>query len=160
LVEQLPRIPVPREIVFQSAEEGTLSCYASRVDDSTGLGSDLADALSTNRLALQLNFPLREFPKDDVKTSQWLISLALTPFLRDSGILGRLVADRPCQACIGERLFVRARDGRSETWPVDELPPSMQNAFDENAGSVAQGDDDELTKVQDSDDVQMTVIGW
>jgi hypothetical protein len=36
----------------------------------------------------------------------------------------------------------------------------MQNAFDENAGSVAQGDDDELTKVQDSDDVQMTVIGW
>ncbi len=122
LVKVLPRVPVPREIVYQSAEEGRIMCYSSRVEDSTGLGADLVEAFSTNRVVLRLNFPVWPMPDSDLKTAQWLVSLSLSPFLREQGILGRILPDSQCQACLGEEVFVKPWEPVPLTWPHGTVP--------------------------------------
>ncbi len=122
LVKLLPRIPIPREIVYQSAEEGAIRCYSSRIEDSTGLGADLLEAFSTNRVAVRVSFPAVPSPQNDVQTAQWLLSLALAPFIREQGLLGRLLVDTQCRACLGDKAFVQPWESVPMTWPNGDVP--------------------------------------
>ena len=113
LARALPRIPVPREIVFQaraarvaqSAPGGSapLDCYSSRLDLEADevLGSKLPMA----RVALRFELPLENSPATDAELSRTLAAWALTPFWnpQEQAIPSKLMPDRLCRVCLGEK---------------------------------------------------------
>jgi hypothetical protein len=116
LDQLLKSIPVPREIYFQGVREGypgELGCFAS------GLTPEapplIGFQLMPNRLELVVRIP----PLRPLKTNQdvqlLLLSWVLRPFrdARRNQIEARVVPDRLCRLCIGEKNLVRA----------DSIPP-------------------------------------
>lgn len=121
--QHLARIPVPREIFFQSTEEGQLRCYAARLD------------LEFDRVPLfGFRWPLtRAFVRTTLSASlvsadkpesagNFLSGVALGPFFATTGmgwaIPARLVPDTICKPCLGERGMLTPRDPPPRLWPA------------------------------------------
>jgi hypothetical protein len=120
LAATLPRLPVPREIVFQSADaDDQLGCYSSRLD----LEADevLGFKAPKARLELRLRFPQERAPKDDEETERMLVAWALTPFWGDRpserALPGVIVPVAICKACIGEKNLLDKRKSAPVYWP-------------------------------------------
>ena len=119
---ELLRIPVPREIVFQSPEKGHYTCYSARVDlEANQLWGGLK--VPTDRLSILMRFPLTKHPSNDEETVRVLAAWALTPIWKEgSGKKGRqlsakIVPDRLCRRCLGEKDFLSEGDPDHLLWP-------------------------------------------
>jgi hypothetical protein len=114
----IPRIPVPREVFFQSYDEqGKISCYSSRFDvEANEVGGF---RLPFGRTALRVQLPLDPEPKDDAEMRMQLMAWALTPFwdrVKDT-LPSRLVMDTVCRQCLGEKTMLGPDTPAPFMWP-------------------------------------------
>lgn len=115
------RIPVPREIFFQTLDlenEGTLECYSSRLDieKDEWLGAKGPSSWETSLL-----FPLSD-PKileSDEEFIREATAWMLTPFFDPDthAMRSRLVADKYCRQCIGEKEMLTPKSPPTPYWP-------------------------------------------
>jgi hypothetical protein len=118
----LARIPVPREIFFQSWNEGNANCYASRID----LESDELLHVKVpfrGQKSLQLEFPLMETLGSDADLVRVLGSWALTPIWKEDGSFldSKIVPDSICRKCLGENAMFHPGTGvEPELWPPEK----------------------------------------
>lgn len=115
--EALKTIPVPREIFFQSKEEGTLTCYSARlapqVDDSI-----LSLKRWLHKFRLNIVFPMEKIPQTDEETLMLLETWGIAPFWNPSrtSIIGRVVPAETCKKCMGDQVF-NPSEGIPPEWP-------------------------------------------
>lgn len=121
----LPKIPVPREIVFQ-AEAHENSCYAARLQVEAGRVLDIK--LPGKKTYLKIRFPLEKPPKTEAEMRRLVLSWALAPlFDRDNPgqFKAKIVPDHLCKKCMGKReLYNPARDVPPVFWPEKALTPA------------------------------------
>jgi len=119
LREKFPRLPVPRELFFQTYEEGQLQCYSSRVD----LEKD--EVLWTKvpfwgRL-VKISFPIDPLPKTDEESVLLLLSWVLTPFWHEGEgkryFQSWIMTDTVCERCFGDKDLLRPSDPPGRLWP-------------------------------------------
>jgi hypothetical protein len=135
LKELIPRLPVPREIVFQAEEEKELRCFTSRLDlDAEKV---FGVKLPFNRYRLKLEFPLARVPSRDRDIVHLLMSWVITPFFRQDPreIVARPVPEAICARCFeGSRLYKPWEVPGywpeileiPETHPADESPDAVE----------------------------------
>ncbi|MCM2276650.1 MAG: hypothetical protein NDJ89_01070 [Oligoflexia bacterium] len=120
LVERLGRIPVPREIVFQSRESGRLECYASRLELEADELRMLGVKWPLKATRLRLGFPLA--PEElQLEGSSLLVSWSLRPFFQGSReeILSKVVPELLCAACIGRENLLSPLGPPPRHWPEE-----------------------------------------
>lgn len=113
----LAAIPVPREIFFQSNEDGRLECYSSRLQIES---NEIAGfKMPIKKTSVKVDFPLVQPPKDDDETRALLLTWALTPFWdrADGTLVSHLVPSQICTACLGEKTKLGPTDPEPQTWP-------------------------------------------
>jgi hypothetical protein len=117
--ERLSKLPVPREIFFQSHEEGPLSCYSARLN----LESDEIPVLGVkwplSRTVVRVDLPLTKPLDSDQKTIQLLASWVLSSYFTEESdeILSRLVPDHLCGKCFQKAKFYKNDDALPVLWP-------------------------------------------
>lgn len=118
--ELLAKIPVPREIFFQSDEKGGLSCYSARLD----LESDDVPAVGVKwpltKTWVRIDFPIETgIPETDRKMVLLLASWSLAPFFdeEDSTVTSRYVPERFCIKCLGDKNLIRPGGPPIRLWP-------------------------------------------
>jgi hypothetical protein len=119
---ELPVIPVPREIVFQSPERGQYTCYAARIDlEANQIWGELK--LPTDKLAVVLRFPLAKPPTNSEETIRVLAAWALTPIWGESSgkkgrqLTAKIVPDGLCRRCLGNKDFQAEGSLDHLLWP-------------------------------------------
>jgi len=120
LKDVLPVIPLPREIVFQSDEEGQMRCYSSRLDIE-------ADELfyvkvPKAKVALKIDFPVPKMPANNAEMRLMLLSWVLAPFRNPSigdKIEASLMPDPICRRCMGEKNMFTPQMPPPYEWPSD-----------------------------------------
>jgi hypothetical protein len=114
----LPRIPVPREIFFESNDEGRVLCYSARLNIEANETAGLK--LPTHRLDVRVDFPILAFPTTDDETRMLLLSWALAPFWNENmrSLSAHIVPDALCNACLGEKNRLKPKDPTPVPWPA------------------------------------------
>lgn len=123
--ELLGRVPVPREIFFQSREEGELLCYSSRVNIEADEIRALGVKWPLSKTVLNVTFPISEAPggapgsAGEIDIRSLLLSWSLAPFFKEgkSELEAFIVPDRICQVCLGEKAFLGPNDPAPPAWP-------------------------------------------
>jgi hypothetical protein len=107
-----PRLPVPREIFFQSNAEGSIRCYSSALPPDLG------------RVAVRLSFPLEGLAQDDPQAflrrlGTWTIAAYWPRGQAEAGsaIRARITPDSICRACLGAGNLVTEFDPPPLTYP-------------------------------------------
>ena len=115
--EVLPKIPLPREIVFQSNEEGSLGCYSSRLNIE-------ADELfwvkvPKAKTVLDIMVPsVFEEAANEEAFRLLLLSWMIAPFYDDKNYIpSTVMPDVFCIACMGERNMSKATKAPIVLWP-------------------------------------------
>ncbi len=116
--QTLSRVPVPREIVFQSPSEGSLECYSSRLDLEANevAGFDLP----FRQRGTSLSLPLAKVPADDQATRRWLSSWILSLFWDEGhrGFRSKILPKSLCKKCLGNDVSFEMPYGvELPTWP-------------------------------------------
>ncbi|MCM2322762.1 MAG: hypothetical protein NDJ90_05835 [Oligoflexia bacterium] len=121
LLETLERLPVPREIVFQSRESGRMICYASRLDLEWDEVASLAVKSPLKVTRLRLEFPVSAHLADAEQVKAVLTAWSLRPFLlgEREEILSKVVPDELCRACLGQGSFIGPFDPPQRHWPEE-----------------------------------------
>lgn len=119
--EILPRIEVPREIIYQSAAtpKDDPYCYATRLnvekDRWFGKWGEL------NPLALRIDFPLLKLPETKEEMKALLIAWMLAPIWEEKAAVRSLkayvVPDSVCERCFTEGVRIHPLDPRPPLWP-------------------------------------------
>lgn len=117
----LSRLPVPREIFFQSNDnsDGVLQCYSSRLnlEKEKILAGTVTSPLS--RSVLKLKFPLQVYPRDDEQMNLMFLTWVLSPFFRENGkIPSRIVPHALCERCFTEKRLLKPDGPPPVYWPV------------------------------------------
>lgn len=123
--KNLSRIPVPREIIFQSQIERRISCYSSRID----IEQDEMMGVKVpflGKQSMKLPLPISREIGNDPALLRLLSAWSVTPFWKEDGrfVRARLVPDAICRKCLGEKGMVVEEVGRPphQQWPsVDDL---------------------------------------
>lgn len=122
VARMLGRIPMPREILFQSVEEGHLDCYSSRLDIEAD--EVLGAKVPTSRVEVRVDLPLALAPQDDASLARMLAGWALTPFWslpegKSGAVSARIVPSRMCLKCLGKEREDpnEAFDTHPGSWP-------------------------------------------
>jgi hypothetical protein len=110
LREKLPRIPVPREILYQSTDEGELGCYSTRLDIEAD--EIFKVKLPKDKVALTLSLPLRSVPAEDKGLIELMGTWSLAPLWNPDGhrLTARVVPSVICRQCLGEKEMLRKLD--------------------------------------------------
>lgn len=129
LRETLPRIPVARELFFQSNEyAGRMYCYASRLEVEANeiLGVRLPGA----QYELKVELPLKQVPQNGPETLRLISAWSLTPFFngKNGVVRAKIVPDPICRRCIGEKEMLRDDHPDPSFWPVPIPSPSISPA--------------------------------
>jgi hypothetical protein len=119
LREKLNRIPVPREIFFQSKDEEQLSCYSARLaiqdEEFLGIRSTL------QHLDLNITFPLTESPQSNEELLMLLKTYAIAPFWTQESegkrLISRPVPQTLCEKCLGKKNLFLDKDALPPLWP-------------------------------------------
>jgi hypothetical protein len=123
LLRLLPTIPVPREIVFQSPDLGTIQCFSSRLnieaDRVVGFRLPVAKA------GLLISFPIRTELDSDEAVYRLVLAWALTPLWNDGSfgleekgkLQAQVMPDRLCKTCVGEKDFITDPETFEPLWP-------------------------------------------
>lgn len=118
------RLPVPREIFFQSNEGGPLGCYSSRLAIES---NELAGfKLPIHKTALRIEIPFKPLPKTDAEMRMVLMTWVLTPFWKrkENTLSAHIVPDVICRRCLGEKTMLGPTDPKPISWPSDAPPPT------------------------------------
>ncbi len=122
LRRELPRIPVPREILFQAQnEEGALECFSARL--TLELDQKMGFRLPIEKWALQLTVPYQPPIASDSELEREFQSWVLTPIWSagsENGIPAQIVPDAICKRCLGESVFLKELPSEPDalpTWP-------------------------------------------
>lgn len=117
LAQSLPRLPVPREIFFQSIERGDLECFSSRLDLEKNRYLGIGIPLS--RWDLQVTWPPESVPKSTDELRKILLGWSLRPFWTDEERLKVLyVPEHFCRKCLEDAWLKEVGpDVTSEIWP-------------------------------------------
>ncbi len=123
LREVAPELPMPREIVFQSAESGSLQCYSARVDvDASQLMGFHVPII--RKLAVRLDLPvsLKDVPSNDASMVDLLTTWVIALFWSENPgegetLLAKLVPEIICRRCMGEKNMLKATDPPQAPWP-------------------------------------------
>ena len=112
----LDKIPIPREIFFQSNDEGSVNCYSSRIDidedDTLKIKSNL------QHHELRIAFPLKKIPETEEEMTLLLATWSLAPFFDTSSQLNvKLVSTSMCGKCMGEKNMFLSTDKLPPQWP-------------------------------------------
>jgi hypothetical protein len=93
--QHLSRLPVPREIIFQSSQGGRISCYGARVD------LDRIDWM--NKVRVLISLPLDATPVTSEETVRQLLIWSITPLFEAETrtTSARVVPQDLCSRCIG-----------------------------------------------------------
>jgi hypothetical protein len=112
----LSKIPVPREIFFQSNDEGKLGCYNSRIPI---VQQELGIQAALHHLRVKIAFPLESLPQTDEETLMLLATWAIIPYWDSDkkSILSKAVPSEICSKCIGERNLYHELDSLPPQWP-------------------------------------------
>jgi len=131
LDELLSEIPIPREIYFQGVREGKkheIDCFAS------GLTPEASPLIGVRIMSETLDLAVRVPPVRPLKTNQdvrlLLLSWVLRPFWEPqrNQIEARVVPDRLCRLCIGEKNLVRSDSiPPIPLWPTEEDNEATQS---------------------------------
>lgn len=124
LKQALPKISVPREIMYQGYEvkgkDQKILCYASRmnIEANQWMGLELPMA----KWALKLSIPLPSAPDappaTDDELQRTLVTWALTPFRDESGhFRAKIVPDAICRQCLGEKGMLKKPVEDAFFWP-------------------------------------------
>lgn len=126
LKKTIPRIPVPREIFFQSDAkkdlQGAMECFSARLP----IESDEVPALGLKwpllRTQLEIDFPLEVPPASSAMLIRLLATWVLTPFFEEeSGELrSTLVPKALCRRCLGEKRLLGPHEPMPIFWPGSE----------------------------------------
>lgn len=118
LRDTLPRIAMPREIVFQSNDEGKLLCYSSRFDVEADQVMSLKVPL-IKKMSVRLDFPIKKPPLKDDETILLLTSWAISPLWDPDTkrIDARIMPDRICATCMGEKNMLTPDGAPPVLWP-------------------------------------------
>jgi hypothetical protein len=116
LKDRLPRIPVPREIVFQAPEEQSLRCYASALDLEKE--KVLGVKIPFKGYHLKLDFPGQPIPKEDGDLLLLIATWSLTPFFDPATreIVAKLVPETACRRCFTGSSYFTLEDAPG-FWP-------------------------------------------
>jgi hypothetical protein len=115
--QTLEKIPVPREIFFQSNDEGPLSCYNSRIEIVENFFGRVANF--RHRIEIQIRMPLSQVPKTDEQTLMLLQTWAMSPFFKEGEFLffSKVVPDEICMKCMGRKNMFSEIDSLPPLWP-------------------------------------------
>ena len=122
LTALLKKLPIPREIVFESLSPGGRECYTSRIDvmadDYFGI------RLPVGKVALRLHFPLKHTFADDAELTRQMAAWVLSLFYRaDEGVFPAKIFPRSyCDRCLGARAPETANDPKPVLWPSVPYP--------------------------------------
>ncbi len=115
--QALEKIPVPREIFFQSNEEGALSCYNARIPilDEELLG--IRNAL--HPIEVKIDLPLDEVPKTDQETLVLLGTWVISSFFQNNPnqLQSKTVPRDLCGQCLGEKNVFSDGEPLPPLWP-------------------------------------------
>ncbi len=114
----LPLMLVPREIVFQAAEDpkDPVTCYTSK------LNIEREDFIvwEKNRAELVIKFPFMSLPDSEDELRALVKSWALAPLWENGlkqDILAKPFPSTMCRACMGEKNMIKDIDPRPTVWP-------------------------------------------
>ncbi|MBI2711900.1 MAG: hypothetical protein HYX41_03400 [Bdellovibrio sp.] len=117
--EVMKTLPVPREIFFQSENEGKTACYNAR------LSPQVEDSLLSlkkwlRKFHLNISFPMNRLPLNDEETSMLLETWSISPFWNPdrTAVVGRVVPDSICNRCMGEETLLDPKKGLPPAWPT------------------------------------------
>ncbi|MGK5082860.1 hypothetical protein WDW37_06115 [Bdellovibrionota bacterium FG-1] len=119
----LPNIPVPREIFFQSSEEGALLCYSARLDVEAN--EKMGIRLPTHRLTVKVDLAslkiseIPEGPEGDAEWGMLLFAWAISPLWTEQMrvLPSHIVPDYLCATCLGEKTMVKPGGPPPKLWP-------------------------------------------
>jgi hypothetical protein len=115
----LPRIPMPRNIFFQSNEEGEMRCYHARFDTDADRVAGIR--LPIKKIGVRLDFPLAQPPRTEEETRILLEAWSITPFWDpDTGqIACQFFPSHLCNKCFGQKnvLTGKPEDPPFTLWP-------------------------------------------
>ncbi len=119
LKQFLSQIPVPREIIFQTQEEGRLNCYHAQIkvfEDSL-----LGIPAFFSRVHLHIDLETSQIPRTDEDWVFLLGTWSITPFFEEKAgervlFSNRLPSDI-CSQCIGEKNLFHEKDILPQLWP-------------------------------------------
>lgn len=115
--QYLPKIPVPREIFFQSNESGQLSCYNSRMpmaeEEFLGINSFLF------RTVVKISLSKVQVPETDEAWTMLLGTWSMIPFFDgESGVIfSKVVPTDICRQCMSEKNMFKEEDPLPPFWP-------------------------------------------
>jgi hypothetical protein len=127
LLETLPKLPLPRELVYVGAvyEESRFHpgyCYSSRID----LEADrvMGFKVPKGREFLTLKFPLSTKLDSQVQLNRLLGAWVLSPFWNPEvdGIAAKMMPDHLCRQCMAQGWDFRKDLKTSPVWPEDSPP--------------------------------------
>lgn len=118
IAKLLDQIAVPREIFFQSTDEGELACYSARMplegEGKLGIQYYLESTKVVVRLPMEA-----EVPKNEEEITILLGTWAVTPFVRNeqSMIMAKIATEGVCRKCLGEENVLLDKEGLPPVWP-------------------------------------------
>jgi hypothetical protein len=122
LRETLGKIPVPREILFQGVQGDPPTCFSSRLDIEAN--QVLGIRLPTDRLDLQISFPLQQLPGSDEELERQLGAWSLTPLWGEGSdsserkaLKAKIVPEAICRRCLGEKGMLEHPAPDAAIWP-------------------------------------------
>ncbi len=124
LRSSLEKIPVPREIIFQSNAVQTgmrggepLDCYAARLPIEADQWMGIR--LPKSRATLKIHFPLSKAPESPDEIVRLLASWVLAPLWDDytHALNSKIVPAHLCKQCIGEKEMYDTQRPPSVFWP-------------------------------------------
>ncbi len=121
VTQSMSVLPVPREIVYQTNEKGSLSCYSSRIPVADEEFMGIKAFLFRTRLTIGL--PLPHLPGNDRELVDLLTTWAITPFYDDNGrhLLGEMVPTSTCGVCMNRSQISPGEQSLPPTWPENQL---------------------------------------
>ncbi len=123
--EVLKKIPVPREIFFQSSTRRSfeindglqLGCYSARIPVAAEDFLEIKEVFT--KWVLKVSLPISSILKNDRETIHFLSTWALAPFLDETkkGVLSKVVPTELCQTCMGAQSLFLGTEPLPPQWP-------------------------------------------
>lgn len=125
LVQTLPKLPVPREILVMGRQDENKppECYSARLDIEAN--QVLGFKLPKGKQALRVDFPLVHPPKTLEELKRTLLAWMLTPLFStedpgDIHLKSKYVPSVICQRCFGEKEIIKPSEPLPPLWPAHE----------------------------------------
>ena len=135
LRKELLRIPVPREIIFQSVEpmpnpygemheeDNRLNCYSSRI--AVEADEILGSKVPTHKLMVRIHVGAGKAPASDGDMIKLLTTWAIAPFWdEDEKLHATMMPDAICNRCMGAKSLFKNSEPLPPLWPEPVAEPS------------------------------------